>query len=132
MTSPRTLLSSRSAPEWVTFAVSLVVLLAVVGLLVAQMRDGSGPADPRAVVVEADIEARGDRFAVPVRVTNEGDRGAQSVQVTAELVVGEEVTDADQTIDFLGADESVTLVFMFDEDPSTGELTVTVDGFTEP
>ena len=122
----------RTTPEWITFALSVAVLLLVVGLLVAQLIGGSDPANPEAVVVTVDIEQRGARFAVPVEVTNEGDRGAQSVAVSAELVAGGATTTASQTIDFLGAGETVELVFLFDDDPTAGDLTATVDGFVVP
>lgn len=122
----------RTTPEWVTFALSVLVLLAVVGVLVVQLVGDQEPARPVASVVVADIISSGDRFAVPVEVTNEGDRGAQNVGVSAELVVGDVTMSAGQTIDFLGANETATLVFLFDEDPAGGEVTATVDGFAVP
>lgn len=132
MTSAPSRWSSRSTPEWVTFGLSLLLLLVVVAMLAVQMLDGNEPAAPTATVVDAEIEPRGGRFVVPVEVTNEGDRGAQGVEVSAELVVGGETADASQTIDFLGAGEIVTLIFLFDDDPRSGELSATVDGFVVP
>jgi len=122
----------RTTPEWVTFGLSLLVLGGVVGVLVAQLLGEDAPARPVAHVLVEEIEQVGDRFAVPVEVTNEGDRGAQGVEVSAEIVVGDTATTAGQTVDFLGASESVTLVFLFDEDPASGDLTASVDGFTVP
>ena len=65
-------------------------------------------------------------------VTNDGDATAADVQVTAELVVDGTTTTADQVIDFLPGGAEEELVFVFDDDPDAGELTVVVSGFSVP
>ena len=122
----------RSTPEWVTFAISSLILLVVVGLLVSQVGAGDEPPDPVAVTAVAEIVERDGGFHVPVEVHNRGDRGAANVQVHAELAIADEQTTADQTIDFLGADERVRLVFVFAEDPADGTLDVGVGSFAAP
>jgi len=122
--------SRRSAPELVTLAVSSLVVSVVVVLLVVQIAAGDDPARP-VVTVEATVE-RDDAFHVPVAVRNLGDRAAANVQVTASLTAGGSTVEADQVVDFLGADETEELVFVFSSDPAAGELTVAVAGFADP
>lgn len=123
---------ARTTAEWVTFAVSASILLVVVGLLISQVGAGDEPPSPVAVVITEGIVEREGGFHVPVEVRNDGDRGAASVQVTAELTIGDDRSSADQTIDFLGADERTRVVFVLVADPADGELEVTVGGFAVP
>lgn len=122
---------ARTAAEWVTFAVSVLVLLLVAGLIALQSRDPDRPPLPR-VLTTSPAERHGDHFVVPVTIRNDGGGTAESVQVVAELKVGDEVTEADQTIEFLARGESAELAFVFEDDPGGGELAVRVAGFTVP
>lgn len=121
----------RSAAEWVSFAVSLAIVLFVLGLLTVEAGDSDRPADPRASV-SGPVEKRGGRFHIPVTVHNNGDETAENVQVRVTLDIDEESTDGDQTVDFLAGAADADLVFVFDDDPKTGDLTVEVTGFTVP
>lgn len=116
--------------ERVTLACSLLVLAVLVGLIVAQLLAPRTPAEP--VVRVEETERRGDLHHVEVAVTNEGDKTAANVQVRAELSVDGQVTESDQVIDFLAGGAVEDLVFVFDDDPDDGELTVEVGGFTVP
>lgn len=69
---------------------------------------------------------------MPVRVTNEGDKTAEAVQVVVSLQIGDTVTDGEQIVDFLAGGDEQDLVFVFDEDPAGGTLEVKVSGFTVP
>jgi uncharacterized protein (TIGR02588 family) len=121
----------RTAAEWVTFATACLVLAAIVALVASEM---AGPDEPPAPVASSTGEVRevGGRFFVPVEVVNTGDATAANVQVTAELTVGSATSSGDQTIDFLGGDERVEVVFAFDDDPAGGELSVRVSGYSVP
>lgn len=129
MSRPRRM---RTTPEWITFAVAVAVLAILVGGLVAQIVRSTDPARPVATVVDGGITERDGRFTVPVEVVNEGDHGAQAVQVGATLTAGGTTTSAEQTIDFLGAGERASVVFVFADDPRDGALEVAVDAFVEP
>jgi uncharacterized protein (TIGR02588 family) len=74
----------------------------------------------------------GEQWFVEVSVENRGGATAADVQVVAELTTGGETTTADQMIDFLAAEETEDIVFVFGSDPATGELTVRVGSFTAP
>lgn len=122
----------RTVAEWTALACSALLLAAVVGLIVVQMRGTRDPAAPTAVVV-GEVREVGDLHHVDVTVTNEGDETAANLQVSAELTVdGEVVTTADQTVDFLSGDEEEDLVFVFEDDPHDGDLTVAVTSFSRP
>jgi uncharacterized protein (TIGR02588 family) len=121
----------RSAPEWVVFAVSALVLGIVVVALVALAFSGSAPAEP-VVEGDGDVTQMGDQFFVPVEVVNRGDEAAEQVQVQAELTIADQTQTADQVVDFLGAGESRRLTFVFDDDPAGGELVTRVVSFAEP
>ena len=120
----------RTAAEWTTFVVSCLVLGLVVALVASQAVGADDPPEPVAEV--AAIRAVRGRYFVDVTVTNKGDETASAVQVTADLEVQGESATADQTIDFLAGSETEDLVFVFDEAPSTGKLTVVVSGFAIP
>jgi uncharacterized protein (TIGR02588 family) len=121
----------RSAPEWVVFGVSALVLGIVVITLIALAFSGSDPAEP-VVEVRGAVTQVGDQYFVPVDVVNRGDRAAAEVQVQAELTIDGETNTADQVVDFLGKSESRRLTFVFDDDPADGELVTRVVSFAEP
>jgi len=121
----------RTAPEWITFAVSCTVLAIVAGALVVQLTETRTPPAP-AATVSGSARQVGDAYFVDVSVRNDGHETAANVQVTAQLTVGDETTDADQTIDFLAGQESHELVFAFDQDPADGDLQVAVVSFAVP
>ena len=120
----------RVAAEWVTFAIATAIVLAVIGLIAAQIPGTDLPASPTAKAAEP--VRREGQFVVPVEVTNGGDATAENVQVAATLEIGGETFEADQAIDFLAGGETAELEFVFGEDPSSGELDVRVTGFSVP
>ena len=122
---------ARTSAEWVTFVLSCAVLLVVIALVVVQLREEETEAAPEAKRVGPVRVVDGQHF-VDVEVTNGGDATAANVQVGAELVIDGEASEADQTIDFLAGSETEDLVFVFDDDPGDGELTVGVTGYGVP
>lgn len=120
----------RTAAEWVALAGSCVVLGALVLLISLQLGKDREPPAPVATVGE--VRTVGSLHHVEVDVLNEGDDTAAQVQVTAELSIDGETTTADQVIDFLAGDEEAGLVFVFEDDPADGDLSVVVSGFAEP
>ena len=121
----------RSTAERVTFGVALAVLLVLVGLIVSQIPGSKQPASPRVKV--GDPIERDGHYEVPVEVENIGESTAENVQIDATLTMDDDDEQtADQTIDFLAAGETEEVVFLFDDDPSSGELEVRVGGFSVP
>ncbi|HQZ34446.1 MAG TPA: hypothetical protein PK020_08470 [Ilumatobacteraceae bacterium] len=121
----------RTTAEWTTFIASCVVLVAVIGLIVAQLFGTSSPPAPQAEV-RLPYRVEASSFHVTVEVSNHGDKTAANVQVTATLAIDGETTTADQTIDFLAGDATKDLVFVFNDDPTDGTLTVAVSSYSLP
>ena len=121
----------RTAAEWVTFAVAVVLVLGVIALVVSEIPGGKAPPSPAVEV--GGVGERDGRFVVPVRVENRGERTAADVRVDATLTVdGEDVEEADLLVDFLSGGEKEDLEFVFDEDPDEGTLDVRVTGYRLP
>lgn len=123
--------SERTVAEWTTLAASCAVLLVLVAAIVVQMRGGDEEASPVARIAGTP-RVVGDQHLVDVEVANGGDLTASNVQVSASLVIDGETTEGDQTIDFLAGGEVETLVFVFADDPTDGDLSVQVTSFAEP
>lgn len=121
----------RTGPEWVTFGVSALILLVVVGLMVVHAFRTDDPAAP-AAGRPGSVRQVGGQYFVPVEIVNRGDLGAAEVQVVAELTIDGNTTSGDQVIDFLGGGETQELTFVFTVDPADGELVVNVVGFAQP
>lgn len=124
-------MKGRNFAEWVTFAVASAVVLAVVGLILAQVPGTDSPPAPLAKVT-GPAERRHGQYAVPVEVTNRGDATAENVQVAATLELGGDMFEADQVVDFLAGGESAELEFIFEQDPRSGTLKVRVTGHAVP
>lgn len=120
----------RSAAEWTTFGVAVVILAAVLAAIGLQAARSDEPAAPAAVASEA--TRVGDVFHVPVTVTNEGDETAEAVQVLASLEIEGETVEAEQTVDFLAGGDQQKVVFTFADDPADAELTVRVGSYLVP
>lgn len=120
----------RSPVEWVTFAVAVVIIGIVVALVAVEIPKSKTP--PAPVAEPGVIEARGDRYVVPVIVRNQGQRTATDVQVRATLTVDGEEHEGDQLVDFLSGGESEEVEFVFEDDPTDGELEVRVTGYGLP
>lgn len=123
--------ATRSGAEWVTFGVSLAVLLLVALLIVLQVGESKEPALPT-VIKTGPVEKAGDRWLVPVEIRNEGGETAESVKVMASLEIEGETLESDQEVEFLAKGESAEVAFLFEKDPASGELEVTVAGYSIP
>jgi uncharacterized protein (TIGR02588 family) len=121
----------RTAPEWITFAVSLLLLAGLVGLIARDMVEEERPANPTAAI-SGEPRRLGDQFIVTVEVENKGDLAALSVQVKTELTIGDEVIDGDQVVDFLAGSATEEVEVVLPRNPGDGELTARVTGFQHP
>lgn len=121
----------RTLPEWITFGIATAIILALVAILGSEVVGPTAPAAPEASIAGG-IEERAGAFHVPVEVVNRGDHAAAQVAVVAKLEIDGKTIEADQTIDFLAGGEEERLLFVFDDDPSDGRLTVRVSGYAKP
>ncbi len=118
--------SQRSFPEFVTYAVSLAVLVIMIGGLSGLWLRGSN--DPPSFGVQSqtgDIEQRGDAYYLPIAVTNHGDESAQ--EVTVDVTSGEETRSLTIALIPGGATRSGTVVFA--KDPAASVVTTEVVSF---
>lgn len=123
----------RSSPEWVAFAIAAALLLVVAGAVVRLWVSDEGRPALVSATVTGPTRVEGKSHYVLVRVTNRGDRTAESVQVIAELSEGGEVVeDGEQSLDFLAGGEEMELEFVFSTDPDSAELTVRAASYTKP
>lgn len=121
----------RTPAEWLTFAISAAVLLVVMGLVALQIPTEDKPPLPVARITSFG-EERGNFFVVVVEVENRGDMTAENIQVSVSLETEEGTHEGDHTIDFLAGEEKHEVEFLFDEDPSSGELEARVTGYGIP
>ncbi len=122
----------RLLPEWVTFFVALLIVAAIVGLVIYEwVTESDQP--PILSISRQDIRAAEGQFYVPFTVTNKGGLTVEAVQVSGELQIeGQPKEIGEQQIDFLSRGEQQEGAFIFNHDPSQGELTVRVASYKLP
>ena len=125
---------SRSAVEWVTFAISAAILLALIGLVIVQQ--GVRGDLPAVIEVQPQLQAVqrvGESYYLPVAVTNQGDKTAGDVRVEVSLVDGQGGRESSQfQIDFLAGGATRLGTAVFRGDPSHGNVRADVVSFVHP
>jgi uncharacterized protein (TIGR02588 family) len=124
---------SRTTAEWWTFGVSLALVAAVIGVVVATW--ATGPSGPPVLVAErSGPVAREDGvYRVPFAVRNEGGEAADQVQVVAELMVDGRVEgEGEQLFAFLSGGDTERGQFLFTTNPAEGTLTIDVASYALP
>jgi uncharacterized protein (TIGR02588 family) len=121
----------RSAAEWITLAISIILILGLLALVTnVTVTGGSDPPIVEARPLPTATRHEGAAYYLPVAVTNRGGRTAQEVLVQAELRGGDGSSEMREfTIDFLAGGETTEGTAVFATDPSAGELTVDVASF---
>lgn len=115
----------RSAAEWTTFALSVVVVAALVGVALAEQFLRREPAGVLvAVAVATDrAEERGGRFYVPFTVANDGAEPATNVAIVFEVRRGETVVEESTAdVPFLPVDGHQEGELVTALDPATHEI----------
>lgn len=127
-------MSEQNKAERITFAASLFILVAIIGLAVwAGIR--TGDASP---VIEIEVHTEAIRetsngYYLPITVTNTGGKTAQDVVVTGELTTADgSVESAEVTLVFLAGAEEEQAELVFATNPTDGELTVRPTSFIVP
>ena len=103
-TGPR----ERSVAERTTLAISIILILGLVGLVTyVSINGGNEPPIVEAKPLPAEMRHEGESYYLPVAVTNRGGRTAQEVLIQAELVGSDGSTEeTDFTLDFLAGGET--------------------------
>ena len=124
----------RSTAELVTFAISALIVLVIVGL--TTYFHLTGGSDPAIIDVRADLERTyrgGERYYVPVRVANAGQTTAEDVRVTVSLIDDRgERESAGLELRFLPGGASSRGVVSFRSDPRQGQLSIEGVSYLEP
>ena len=120
-----------SRAEWTIFAVAALLIVGVAGVLVADWLSESSTPPAFEVVVERVVEIDGLHH-VNASVRNTGGEAVAEATVSAALEIDADVTELDEVVAFLSADEETSVTFIFEDDPNDGELTVDVSSYREP
>jgi uncharacterized protein (TIGR02588 family) len=123
----------KNSLEWAVFAVSLVLVVAVLGYLIYVGITG-GDRPPMIDVQLGAAERQGERFVVPVTVENSGDQVAENVTVEVELTLPSgEMETGSIDIDFLPRESTRNGWVTFLADPeSATEVVIRVPGYKQP
>ncbi|HEY9653071.1 MAG TPA: TIGR02588 family protein [Coleofasciculaceae cyanobacterium] len=123
----------RSAAEWISFSIALVILAIIIGLIAYQWATQKHQPPVLSVTPNPEIREAPGQFYVPFSVTNTGGETAESVQVMAELKINGTVEETgEQQIDFLASGETEEGAFVFSRDPREGQVTVRVASYKLP
>ncbi|MGB3613312.1 MAG: TIGR02588 family protein [Elainellaceae cyanobacterium] len=124
----------RSRAEWISLSISLLVLSTIVGLILSLWFKEGQQSQPHLLITSAkSVRQQDGQFYVPFSVTNKGDRTAESVQVTAELTIRQSmVATGEQEFEFVSSGEVRKGAFVFDRDPSQGDVTIRVASYKLP
>jgi uncharacterized protein (TIGR02588 family) len=118
--------------EWTVLGVSVVVLVAVVGFLVVDgLVDEGRPPEPVVTLRPQEAYDGEHGWYLPATVANRGDSAAEAVLLRAVASVGDDVEEAEVTIDYLPSGTEVEVTFTFSAEPD-GDVTVRPLGFRLP
>lgn len=116
----------RSAAEWVSLGVSLLLLAGLVAAIVGLWATSSE--EPARFAIRAGrARQAGERYYLPVTLTNEGDETASQVTLEGEVTPpdGGEPETASTTFDFVPGRSTAEAELLFSSDPSGAEIRVT-------
>ena len=111
--------SHRKLAEWVSLIASALLILGVAAVLIYNAVQPNEPVVNVTAAAEMEkVQAKGERFILPVRVANKGDRTVHDLTVEVSFQPRDaEPQTAEMTIDYLGEDSENVVYFYFEEDP---------------
>lgn len=120
-----------SVLEWIVAALGLVLVLASVGVMIADARQDRTPPD---VVVRPDtVHAfAGGGFLVRFTARNRGRETAAEVSIVGELRDSAGVERSGVIVDYLPGDSERRGGLFFVRDPRAGALRIRAEGYREP
>lgn len=117
--------------EWTVFGVSLLLILAITGVLLRQQFTGGS--DPASLVTTAgDTITTPGGYAIAIDVRNEGDRTAEDVRLEVTLTSNGTVETGGAVIRYVPYRSSRRAWVAFTRDPREGDLRIRVRGYLEP
>lgn len=122
----------RSAAEWVSLGLSLVIVAGIVGLVVYAHLTRSDAPPVVAIQPRLDqVRAANGSFYLPVEVTNEGGQTVEALNIDLTLSGEGEGQAVQVTLPFLADGETARAVVVFGSHPADGTLAVTFS-YLEP
>ena len=125
---------ARSAAEWTTLGISLVILLGMASLVTYLYRvEGTRPPVIEAQPLRFEGRQEGSLYYLPIEIRNTGDQTVADVVVETELVTPDGASEtAEIEVTFLAGGAMTEGVVVFSSDPRSGELTVRALSFDLP
>jgi uncharacterized protein (TIGR02588 family) len=122
----------KNALEWTVFAVSAVLIVAVVASLVLEAARSHDTPPLLRIQTGSPTEAAG-AWRVPVEVTNEGDTTAEGARIEVTLESGGETVErAELTIAFIPRKSKREGWVTFRRDPRCCQVVATASGYEKP
>ena len=126
-------MKTKNALEWIVFAVSALLIAAVLFILVLEARD-MGETPPLLRVATGAAEETAGAFRIPVSVHNAGDETAEQAEIEVELIGGDgRVVERSQlTIAFVPKRSVREGWVTFHRDPRCCRIVTRAAAFTKP
>ncbi|MEM8720097.1 MAG: TIGR02588 family protein [Cyanobacteria bacterium P01_G01_bin.39] len=122
----------RSPAERVSLGVSLLIVGLIIVLICYTWITGDNN-PPILSVTKSQVRQVEGQYYVPFTVTNAGGKTAESVEIVAQLLWKNEITEIGrQEVDFLSRQEKRSGEFIFSKNPQQGELTLRVASYKLP
>jgi uncharacterized protein (TIGR02588 family) len=119
--------------EWVTAGVGLILLLAVIGVILADALGGRQEAPPAITVARLASTPSAGGWVVEFEARNAGQQAAAEVQVVGVLTTGQgEPERRSATVDYLPGGGAARGGLLFRNDPAGGVLELTAEGYRQP
>jgi uncharacterized protein (TIGR02588 family) len=120
-----------TALEWVVAIVSAICILALLGFLINEQVSSKQLPPDISLKLEG-IEKQSDQYLARVSVHNSGDKTASRVECAAELKFGSnQVEQSTARLEFVPPHSRKKIGFIFQHNPSEGELRLSPLGFEE-
>lgn len=122
----------KNALEWLVFAGSVVLIVAVVATLLVEATT-SGDEPPLLRIETGSATKSGEVFRVPLRVRNDGDDTAELAQIEVSLMDGDrEVERAEVSFAFVPRKSTEQGWVAFRRDPRCCKVVTRAVAFTKP
>ncbi len=115
----------RTGAEWITLAISVLIVLGLAGLVVYQeVVRGTEPPVIEVQPKMEEIRQEGDAYYMPIDIANNGELTAEDVEVQMSLEIeGEEPETIAFAVKFLSGGETEQQTIVFQNNPAEGKLT---------
>lgn len=118
--------------SWIAAGVGLALVLGSAGFMFYQGFTGDS-SPPDLVIETGKVIPRGDRYLVPITVTNRGESAAAGLVLEGVLKAGGETIETSGiTIDYVPSSSERKAGLFFSMDPRKFDLQVQARGFTQP